>query len=74
MNFLKFTVLTTLGAAIWNATLIGAGYILGENWHLVDDYVGILSESSSSQSSLSCCGGWSAACAKLRVDWEDDCL
>ncbi|WP_406708648.1 DedA family protein [Trueperella pyogenes] len=44
MNFLKFTVLTTLGAAIWNATLIGAGYILGENWHLVDDYVGILSK------------------------------
>ncbi|MEW6935752.1 DedA family protein [Trueperella pyogenes] len=44
MNFLKFTVLTTLGAAIWNAALIGAGYILGENWHLVDDYVGILSK------------------------------
>lgn len=44
MNFLKFTVLTTLGATIWNATLIGAGYILGENWHLVDDYVGILSK------------------------------
>ncbi|UVJ59594.1 DedA family protein [Trueperella pyogenes] len=44
MNFLKFTVLTTLGAAIWNTTLIGAGYILGENWHLVDDYVGILSK------------------------------
>ncbi|WP_311590642.1 DedA family protein [Trueperella bernardiae] len=43
MNFLWFTLLTTAGAAIWNTALVGAGYILGENWHLVEQYVGLLS-------------------------------
>lgn len=43
MNFVRFTLLTTAGAAIWNTALVGAGYILGENWHLVEQYVGLLS-------------------------------
>ncbi|QOQ39580.1 DedA family protein [Trueperella pecoris] len=44
MNFVKFTLLTAAGAAIWNTALVGAGYVLGENWHLVENYVGILSK------------------------------
>lgn len=43
MNLAWFTLLTTAGAAIWNTALVGAGYVLGENWHLVEQYVGILS-------------------------------
>lgn len=43
MNLAWFTLLTTAGAAIWNTVLVGAGYVLGENWHLVEQYVGILS-------------------------------
>jgi membrane protein DedA with SNARE-associated domain len=27
---------------VWNVTLIGAGYQLGDNWDTVADYVGIL--------------------------------
>ncbi|VEI13462.1 DedA family protein [Trueperella bialowiezensis] len=44
MNFLKFTLLTAAGSAIWNIVLVGAGYLLGENWHLVEQYVGVLSK------------------------------
>jgi membrane protein DedA with SNARE-associated domain len=36
----KFLLYTTIGSAIWNAALIGAGWALGDNWHLVEDYVG----------------------------------
>lgn len=38
MNFVTFTVLTLLGSAIWNSTFIGAGYLLGANWHRVEPY------------------------------------
>ncbi|MCV7059039.1 DedA family protein [Mycolicibacterium gilvum] len=38
MNFVVFTVLTTLGSLIWNCVFIGAGYGLGANWHLVEPY------------------------------------
>lgn len=41
MNFPKFLVLTTLGSLIWNTAFVGAGYLLGENWHLVEGYAGI---------------------------------
>lgn len=44
MNFLKFTLLTTAGSAIWNIALVSAGYLLGENWTVVEDYVGVLSK------------------------------
>ena len=43
MNFLKFTVLTAAGSAIWNTALVSAGYLLGENWDVVEQYVGVLS-------------------------------
>lgn len=37
-----FIIYTAVGSAIWNSALITAGYVLGEKWHLVETYVGIL--------------------------------
>ncbi|MDO5629378.1 MAG: DedA family protein [Mobilicoccus sp.] len=42
MPFLTFTVLTALGSAVWNSALIGAGFWLGEQYHVVEAYVGYL--------------------------------
>ncbi|MFI9812365.1 DedA family protein [Saccharothrix variisporea] len=39
-----FLVFTTAGSAIWNTGLILAGYALGENWHLVEEYIGLASK------------------------------
>ncbi|TMR91151.1 DedA family protein [Nonomuraea basaltis] len=36
-----FTLLTTAGSLIWNTIFVLAGYFLGENWSLVEAYVGI---------------------------------
>jgi membrane protein DedA with SNARE-associated domain len=41
MSPVTFTVYTTIGSLIWNILLIGAGYLLGDNWSEVADYVGI---------------------------------
>ncbi|MEV6237907.1 DedA family protein [Lentzea sp. NPDC051838] len=41
MNFPKFLALTTAGSLIWNTVFVGAGYLLGENWHRVEAYAGI---------------------------------
>lgn len=38
----QFLSLTTLGSLIWNSAFVLAGYALGANWHVVDDYAGIL--------------------------------
>jgi membrane protein DedA with SNARE-associated domain len=35
-----FLLYTTLGSGIWNAILIGAGWLLGANWSLVEKYQG----------------------------------
>ena len=43
MSFLKFTALTAAGSTLWNVTLVSAGYLLGENWDEVGQYVGVLS-------------------------------
>ncbi|WP_159235427.1 DedA family protein [Mycolicibacterium vanbaalenii] len=37
-----FTMLTALGSLIWNSALIGAGYLLGANWHRVEPYTAVL--------------------------------
>jgi len=37
-----FVVYTTLGSLIWNTTFVMAGYLLGDNWHLVEGYTGVL--------------------------------
>ena len=36
-----FLLLTTAGSLIWNAIFICAGFLLGENWHVVEQYADI---------------------------------
>jgi len=38
MSFGVFFLLTTLGSLIWNSIFVGAGYTLGENWHVIEPY------------------------------------
>ena len=42
MPVLRFTLLTFAGSAIWNTIFVLAGSFLGEQWHLVEEYAGIL--------------------------------
>ena len=44
MRLAPFIAYTTAGSLIWNTALILAGYLLGDNWHLVEDYVGLASK------------------------------
>ncbi|WP_062346115.1 DedA family protein [Herbidospora yilanensis] len=37
-----FTLLTALGSLIWNCVFVLAGYVLGENWEIVQRYSGWL--------------------------------
>ena len=39
MPIVRFLVLTTLGSLIWNFALIGAGFLVGENWDVVTEVV-----------------------------------
>ncbi|MCP2339526.1 DedA family protein [Actinomadura rupiterrae] len=39
-----FLLLTTLGSALWNTVFVLAGYWLGDNWHVVEDSVGVYSK------------------------------
>lgn len=43
MPMATFLLFTTLGSAIWNTVFVLAGYYLGENWSVVEDYAGVLS-------------------------------
>ena len=43
MPLVSFSLYTIAGSALWNALLIGAGYELGAQWHLVEQYVGAVS-------------------------------
>ena len=38
MPLIRFTLLTTAGSAIWNTVFVVAGFYLGENWHVVEQY------------------------------------
>jgi len=40
MPLATFVVLTTLGSLIWNAVFVMAGYLLGENRRVIEDYAG----------------------------------
>lgn len=40
MPILNFILLTTLGSALWNAALVGAGWALGSSYGTVGDFVG----------------------------------
>ncbi|ROT33552.1 DedA family protein [Micromonospora sp. HM5-17] len=42
MHLGTFLVCTALGSLIWNTAFVLAGYLLGENWHRVEEYAGIL--------------------------------
>ena len=42
MQLTHFIVYTAIGSAIWNSVLIGIGWILGDNWDDVEQYVGYL--------------------------------
>jgi len=37
----QFLSLTMLGSLIWNSVFVVAGYLLGANWHVVDEYAGV---------------------------------
>ncbi|MUK02007.1 DedA family protein [Vibrio cholerae] len=36
----RFLLLTTAGSLIWNSIFVLAGFYLGENWHVVEQYAG----------------------------------
>ncbi|MDO9398208.1 MAG: DedA family protein [Herbiconiux sp.] len=42
MTLWKFALLTTAGSLIWNTLFILAGFWLGEQWHVVEQYAEIL--------------------------------
>ncbi|WP_433337112.1 DedA family protein [Spirillospora sp. CA-294931] len=44
MPMVRFLVLTALGSALWNTAFVMAGYGLGDNWHQVEQYVGVYSK------------------------------
>ncbi|MFE6891148.1 DedA family protein [Streptomyces sp. NPDC057694] len=44
MRLPAFLALTALGSFVWNSVLVLAGYWLGDQWDLVERYVGVLSK------------------------------
>ena len=44
MPLARFVVLTSIGSAVWNALLIGAGVFLGANWSVVQNWIGSYSD------------------------------
>ena len=42
-NSVTFALLTTAGSLIWNTIFVLAGFYLGENWHVAEQYAGIFS-------------------------------
>ncbi|QPZ39382.1 DedA family protein [Paramicrobacterium chengjingii] len=42
MSIVWFGALTLAGSLIWNTVFILAGFYLGENWHIVEEYADIL--------------------------------
>lgn len=38
----RFGLLTLAGSLIWNGVFVLSGYFLGEQWHIVEEYAGIL--------------------------------
>ncbi|MEQ4724669.1 DedA family protein [Nonomuraea sp. B19D2] len=41
MPLVTFTLLTSAGSLIWNTIFVMAGYLLGDNWSVVETYVGV---------------------------------
>jgi len=42
MPLWKFGLLTAGGSAVWNTIFVMAGFLLGENWHVIEQYADIL--------------------------------
>ncbi|RKT33244.1 membrane protein DedA with SNARE-associated domain [Microbacterium sp. AG1240] len=42
MPLWKFGLLTAAGSAVWNTIFVMAGFLLGENWHVIEQYADIL--------------------------------
>ena len=42
MPLIPFVIYSAIGSGIWNAVLIGLGWIVGDNWEEIEDYVGYL--------------------------------
>ncbi len=42
MALWKFGLLTAAGSLIWNSIFVGAGFFLGEQWHIVEKYADVL--------------------------------
>lgn len=40
MSLERFVLYTAIGSAAWNTALIVAGYLVGDNWHVVERYMG----------------------------------
>ncbi|MFI8633878.1 DedA family protein [Microbacterium sp. NPDC077663] len=41
MPWWTFGLLTAAGSLIWNSLFVLAGFFLGENWHIVEEYAGV---------------------------------
>ncbi|WP_405373828.1 MULTISPECIES: DedA family protein [unclassified Microbacterium] len=41
MHWWLFGLLTTAGSLIWNSIFVVSGFVLGENWHIVEQYAEI---------------------------------
>jgi membrane protein DedA with SNARE-associated domain len=41
MDLVLFTLYTAIGSLVWNTALIVAGYVLGDQWEKVEDFVGV---------------------------------
>lgn len=42
MPLWRFGLLTAAGSLIWNTIFVLAGYLLGENWHVIEQYADVL--------------------------------
>ena len=42
MSLWKFGLLTAAGSLVWNTIFVMAGFLLGESWHVVEQYVDVL--------------------------------
>lgn len=44
MPLWRFLLFTTIGSGVWNTLLVGAGYLLGDQWHIVEQSVSVFSK------------------------------
>ena len=67
MPFATFTLYTAIGSLIWNSALIGAGYVLRDNWEDVEPVLDIVQyrRDRADRRRRSCWFVWTAAPAPL---------